>query len=342
MLNVNDPESQADLLAEILDEHKIPQRQPGRRRRRRRPLARRRRRRPRHEAPRRHRTQPGQFPLRRHRHGPAAHSVLSRLLPLRLRPSVRDRSRIRQHGRRRRSRTPQDLNTASQKLTDTLAKTAFDVESQAQRIDRDTGWAYVGIDLSPAPSKDVSIGAALEDLTTQPFGSSGTLTAAATVTAAIRDITRQAHRLQRPHVADPRRFAPRRSAGAKAISPSTLSSATAPSAAPASTPCPCPATSPKQRLDLIIGDMASLAFKWHKPLSARLLPVAGKGRRRHHRVRRPLPGQRHHPTHRPQVKPSITFSRSAASRVHRSVPNAQSQDPDGLAFDYFNIIYILI
>ena len=27
----------------------------------------------------------------------------------------------------------------------------------------------------------------------------------------------------------------------------------------------------------IIGDMASLAFKWHKPLSARLLPVAGKG-----------------------------------------------------------------
>jgi hypothetical protein len=23
--------------------------------------------------------------------------------------------------------------------------------------------------------------------------------------------------------------------------------------------------------------MASLAFKWHKPLSARLLPVAGKG-----------------------------------------------------------------
>jgi uncharacterized protein (UPF0210 family) len=28
---------------------------------------------------------------------------------------------------------------------------------------------------------------------------------------------------------------------------------------------------------LIIGDMASLAYKWHKPLSARLLPVAGKG-----------------------------------------------------------------
>jgi uncharacterized protein (UPF0210 family) len=29
-------------------------------------------------------------------------------------------------------------------------------------------------------------------------------------------------------------------------------------------------------LERIIGDMASLAVKWHKPLSARLLPVAGK------------------------------------------------------------------
>jgi uncharacterized protein (UPF0210 family) len=28
---------------------------------------------------------------------------------------------------------------------------------------------------------------------------------------------------------------------------------------------------------MIIGDMASLAFKWRKPLSARLLPVKGKG-----------------------------------------------------------------
>jgi uncharacterized protein (UPF0210 family) len=32
-----------------------------------------------------------------------------------------------------------------------------------------------------------------------------------------------------------------------------------------------------EQLDMIIGDMASLAFKWHKPLSARLLPVKGKG-----------------------------------------------------------------
>jgi uncharacterized protein (UPF0210 family) len=40
---------------------------------------------------------------------------------------------------------------------------------------------------------------------------------------------------------------------------------------------PLPGDITEERLDLIIGDMASLAFKWHKPLSARLLPVAGKG-----------------------------------------------------------------
>ena len=40
---------------------------------------------------------------------------------------------------------------------------------------------------------------------------------------------------------------------------------------------PLPGDVTVEELDLIIGDMASLAFKWHKPLSARLLPVLGKG-----------------------------------------------------------------
>jgi uncharacterized protein (UPF0210 family) len=39
---------------------------------------------------------------------------------------------------------------------------------------------------------------------------------------------------------------------------------------------PLPGDISEQELASIIGDMASLAVKWHKPLSARLLPVAGK------------------------------------------------------------------
>jgi len=40
---------------------------------------------------------------------------------------------------------------------------------------------------------------------------------------------------------------------------------------------PLPGDVSIEQLDMIIGDMATLAFKWRKPLSARLLPVKGKG-----------------------------------------------------------------
>ena len=169
----------------------------------------------------------------------------------------------------------QDLNAARQKLTDTLAKTAFDIESIAQRIDRDTGWAYVGMDLSPAPAMGVSIGAALEDLTQQPFGSSGTLTAAATVTAAIRDIhvKRTGYNGLMIPILEDERLAQRWSEGN--ISIDGLLSYSAVCGTGLDT-IPLPGDTTEQQLDLIIGDMASLAFKWKKPLSARLLPVANK------------------------------------------------------------------
>jgi uncharacterized protein (UPF0210 family) len=169
----------------------------------------------------------------------------------------------------------QDLNAARQKLTDTLAKTAFDIESLAQRADRDTGWAYVGMDLSPAPMKDVSIGAALEELTQQPFGSSGTLTAAATLTAAIRDIhvKRTGYNGLMVPILEDERLAQRWSEGN--ISIDGLLSYSAVCGTGLDT-IPLPGDTTEQQLDLIIGDMASLAFKWKKPLSARLLPVANK------------------------------------------------------------------
>ena len=47
---------------------------------------------------------------------------------------------------------------------------------------------YLGIDTSPAPAKDRSIGAALEALLRQPFGSTGTLEACSAVTAALKSV----------------------------------------------------------------------------------------------------------------------------------------------------------
>ena len=39
---------------------------------------------------------------------------------------------------------------------------------------------------------------------------------------------------------------------------------------------PYPGDIGEAQLARILGDVASLAYKWHKPLSARLLPVKGK------------------------------------------------------------------
>jgi uncharacterized protein len=168
-----------------------------------------------------------------------------------------------------------DLQTARQRLLDALAAEAFDVEHNAERIDQETGWAYRGIDLSPAPMKEVSIGAAIEELTTQPVGSPGTMTAAATITSALKEIKVQQtgySGLMLPVLEDSV-LAQRWSEGRLNID--SLLSYSAVCGTGLDT-VPLPGDVSVEQLSLIIGDMASLAFKWHKPLSARLLPVTGK------------------------------------------------------------------
>src|SRR6267154_1294312 len=168
-----------------------------------------------------------------------------------------------------------DLATARQRLIDRLGSEARNVQDLAGRVDRDTGWTYMGIDLSPAPMKNVSIAAALETLTAQPIGSPGTLTGAATITAAIRDIQIKQtgyNGLMLPVLEDSR-IAQRWSEGR--LSLDSLLSYSAVCGTGLDT-IPLPGDTSEQQLELIIGDMASLAVKWHKPLSARLLPVTGK------------------------------------------------------------------
>jgi uncharacterized protein len=171
-----------------------------------------------------------------------------------------------------------DLASARQRLTDALANVAFDVEHHAGRVDQETGWTYMGIDLSPAPSpaKDASIGVAIENLTKQPFGMSGTMTAAATITAAIKDVkVKQTGYtgLMLPVLEDAR-LAQRWSEGR--ISVDALLAYSAVCGTGLDT-IPLPGDTTADQLSLIIADMASLSVKWHKPLSARLLPVVGKG-----------------------------------------------------------------
>jgi len=169
-----------------------------------------------------------------------------------------------------------DLESARHKLEEMLSEQASEIERHANRVDQETGWRYAGIDLSPAPLKEVSIGAAIEELIAQPFGSSGTLTAAATITSAIKNIQVNQtgyNGLMLPILEDSR-LAQRWSEGR--VSLEGLLSYSAVCGTGLDT-VPLPGDVSIEQLDTIIGDMATLAFKWHKPLSARLLPVKGKG-----------------------------------------------------------------
>jgi uncharacterized protein (UPF0210 family) len=168
-----------------------------------------------------------------------------------------------------------DIATARRRLTDTLFRLASDVEDVALRVDRERGWIYAGLDLSPAPSKNASIGTAIENLSKQPFGSPGTMTAVALITSAIKEIGLRKtgySGLMLPVLEDPI-LAERWNAGL--VSMDALMSYSAVCGTGLDT-IPLPGDATVEQLARIIGDLATLSAKWNKPLSARLLPVSGK------------------------------------------------------------------
>jgi uncharacterized protein len=160
-------------------------------------------------------------------------------------------------------------------LKDLLGQHAQQIEKTAMEMAKETGWKYQGIDLSPAPMKDVSIGAAIENLLGAPIGSSGTMTAAAVVTQALREIPVK-HAgysgLMLPVLEDSV-LAQRWSEGRLNIDALLAYSAVCGTGLDT---IPLPGDITEEQLAGILGDVASLAYKWHKPLSARLQPVAGK------------------------------------------------------------------
>jgi len=171
--------------------------------------------------------------------------------------------------------TPGNYAEAGRRLAEELARHAVDSERIAKRVAEQTGWTYAGLDPTPAPLGKVSIGAAIEKLTGARFGSSGTLTAASIITQAVRSVpVKQIGYigLMVPVLED-QRLAERWSQGAYNIDSLLAYSAVCGTGLDT---VPLPGDVSEERLARILGDMASLAFKWKKPLSARLQPVAGK------------------------------------------------------------------
>ena len=164
---------------------------------------------------------------------------------------------------------------ASQRLRTLLDEKFLPVQSLAAEIAEHGRRVYLGIDTSPAPGRDSSIGAALEALTGQPFGSASTLQACAAVTAAIKSVSVKTcgySGLMLPILEDPV-LADRVTEGRIKISDLLLYSTvcgTGLDVVPLAGDC--------RAADLarVIGDVATLAVRLKKPLSARLFPVPGK------------------------------------------------------------------
>ena len=168
-----------------------------------------------------------------------------------------------------------DMAGAGVQLTEQLGAEAKKVEEIARRVEKMYSWTYAGIDLTPVPLKDISIGAAFESLLGAPIGEPGTLSVAYTITSAVRRIPVMQtgySGLMLPVLEDSA-LARRWEAGQ--ISRDSLLSYSAVCSAGLDA-VPLPGDVSQQELENIIRDVASLAVKWNKPLSARLLPAPGK------------------------------------------------------------------
>jgi uncharacterized protein (UPF0210 family) len=168
-----------------------------------------------------------------------------------------------------------NADSALADLTAALTKHASVADRIGNEVAAKTGWSYMGVDPTPAPLGDVSIGAAIEAFTGGRFGSSGTLTAARIITAAVKAVpVRQVgySGLMVPVMED--KVLAQRWAESTYNIDSLLAYSSV--CGTGLDTIPLPGNIGVDQIEHIFADVASLAMKWNKPLSARLQPVANK------------------------------------------------------------------
>jgi uncharacterized protein (UPF0210 family) len=165
--------------------------------------------------------------------------------------------------------------TTADDLRVALEAAAQPIVTIARRVAEEAGIAFGGIDLSPAPMGGDSIGAALELLSGVPVGAPGTMAAAATITTALRT----AHLplagysgLMLPVMEDDV-LAARWASGSLGFQQLLAWSAVCGTGLDA---VPLPGDVDRDGMARLFLDVAALAVRLGKPLSARLMPVPGR------------------------------------------------------------------
>ncbi len=168
-----------------------------------------------------------------------------------------------------------DIQEAKARLKALLESELGPVEKLAVRVARDEHRQYLGIDVSPAPSKEASIGAAIEALTRVPFGSASTLAACDAITDVLHSLSIKTcgySGLMLPVLEDPI-LAQRAAEGRYSVRELLLYSSVCGTGLDV---VPLAGDTQANELAALIRDVAALSTKLHKPLSARLFPVPGK------------------------------------------------------------------
>jgi uncharacterized protein len=170
---------------------------------------------------------------------------------------------------------PIDLNRIAELVRAALIEQASPVVTLGQALAREYGLAFGGIDLSPAPMGDDSIVTALELCGYGPIGSPGTVAVAAALTSALKNTglpTCGYCGLMLPVLEDAilgRRW----EEGLVNTHQLLLYSAVCGTGLDT---VPLPGDMEAEVIAYLLLDVASLALRLHKPLSARLFPVPGK------------------------------------------------------------------
>ncbi len=167
-----------------------------------------------------------------------------------------------------------DRESAQARIRDALAAAGRPVVEIGQRVARELGLRFGGLDVSPAPYGDDSIGMALELLGHGPVGAPGTLAAAGMITSALKGTglpTCGYSGLMLPVLEDAL-LARRWADGGLTVHALLAYSALCGTGLDA---IPLPGDVTEGELAALIRDVATLALQGAKPLSARLMPAPG-------------------------------------------------------------------
>lgn len=170
----------------------------------------------------------------------------------------------------------ESVENAKRNLKTLLESKLAAVEEIALQVAHREAREYSGIDVSPAPGLDASIGDAIETLSHAPFGDSGTLKVCAAITEVLKKLQIKKcgySGLMLPVIED-RVLARRASEGRYTVQELLLYSSVCGTGLDV---VPLPGNTPMNILTSLIEDLAALSTKLsHKPLSARLFLIPGK------------------------------------------------------------------